>query len=248
MNSLKKLGLTEYESKVYITILEKGKLNAKEISAGSNVPPTSVYPNVKNLVKKGLVQEIKGEAISFYEAIPPSKALGFFMKNKINELQKNTKELAKDLEGLYNKKSFVESKNPILLSFGIGASSQISKEWVSNSNKSVNIMGWGFHKIKNWHRLLGMLKKAAIRGIDVKLIVTDDTLLDDKTINLYAAKNFQVKKAAIRNFSLVICDKKECKITLKNKQLPERMNISVEDPSLAKAMNEYFLSKWKEAK
>ena len=247
MNSLKDLGLTDYESKVYLSILERGKLNAKEIAANSNVPPTSVYPNVKNLVKKGLVQEISGE-VSFYEAIPPSKAWDFFLKNKINELQKNTSSVIKELENVYKKKAFTEPKNPILLSFGVEASSIITNEWVANSKKTVHIMGWGFHKLKYRHKTLGMLKNAALRGIDVKLLITDDTNLDDKTIKMYSKKNFQIRKAPIRNFSLIICDEKVCKITLKNKDLPERMNVSVEDPSLAKAMNEYFLTKWKEAK
>jgi len=246
MNSLKEIGLTDYETKAYIAILENGKLNAREIAANSKIPPTSVYPNVKNLVKKGLVQEVKGE-ISFYEAIPPKKAWDFFLKNKINELEESTKSAVKNLEQIHNKKSFAPSKNPILLSLGIVASSAISTEWMANAKNFVNIMGWGFHKPKNKHKILGKLRNAALRGVDVKLLITDDTNLDEKTINLYKKKNFQIRKAPIRDFSLVICDEKVCKITLKNKQLPDRMNISVEDPSLAKAMNEYFMKKWEEA-
>src|SRR3989338_7597891 len=226
MSSLREIGLTDYETKVYIVILESGKLNAKEIAANSKITPTSVYPNVKNLVKKGLVQEIKGD-VSFYEAIPPSKALNFFLKKKISELEESTKAIAGNLEVIYNKKSFAPSKNPILLSFGIVASSTISTEWVANAKKSVNIMGWGFHKPKNKHKILEKLKNAALRGVDVRLIITDDTNLDEKTIRLYRRKNFQIRKAPIRDFSLVICDEKECKITLKNKQLPERMNVSI---------------------
>jgi len=244
--NLRELGLTDYETRAYLAILENGKLNAREIAANSKIPPTSVYPNVKNLVKKGLVQEVKGE-ISFYEAIPPSKAWDFFQKKKIAEIEEGTKSAIIELDGIYNKKSLAPSKNPILLSFGLVASQTISTEWMANAKKFVNIMGWGFHKPERKHKILGKLKDAAARGVNVKLLITDDTNLDEKTINLYRKKNFQIRKTPIKDFSLIVCDEKVCKITLKNSELPERMNISVEDPSLAKAMNEYFLKKWEEA-
>ena len=49
------------------------------------------------------------------------------------------------------------------------------------------------------------------------------------------------------NFSIFISDGKTCKITLNDKKLLQRLNITVLDQNLAKAMQDYFLLKWEDA-
>ncbi len=53
---LMELGFTEYESKVYITLLTKGPLYASELSLHSGVPRTKIYEAIKGLMKKQLVE------------------------------------------------------------------------------------------------------------------------------------------------------------------------------------------------
>ncbi len=53
---LMELGFTEYESKVYITLLTKGPLYASELSLHSGVPRTKIYEAIKALMKKQLVE------------------------------------------------------------------------------------------------------------------------------------------------------------------------------------------------
>ena len=53
--TLKKLGLTDYEIKVYITLMEYGSLTGREISIKSGVPQGRTYDILSKLEEIGLV-------------------------------------------------------------------------------------------------------------------------------------------------------------------------------------------------
>jgi len=86
MEPLRNLGLTKYESAVYSDLIKNGKSEAKDISRRSKIPPTAVYPFLKSLIEKELIQQVKGE-ISLFEAPPPESALKVFIKGKHDLLE-----------------------------------------------------------------------------------------------------------------------------------------------------------------
>ncbi len=55
-NALKDLGLTEYEAKVYITLVRLNSANASEIAHESDVPRPKIYETLSELEKKDLVE------------------------------------------------------------------------------------------------------------------------------------------------------------------------------------------------
>ena len=56
---LMKMGLTEYESKVMISIVKYGESPAKEISLSSGVPYSRIYDYSNDSLKKGWIKKRK---------------------------------------------------------------------------------------------------------------------------------------------------------------------------------------------
>jgi len=100
---LKSFGLTEYEARVYLVLLEGTELTAEEISSLSNVPLPRVYDVLESLEEKGFVKIISGRPRRF-EAIEPKSAF----QGYVNYLRRSLDREISNLENLFN------SLNPIL--------------------------------------------------------------------------------------------------------------------------------------
>ncbi len=97
------IGLSEYESKVYLSLINLGTAGARKLSINCDVPRTKVYGTLKKLIEYGLVVEIPGAPKKF----SPSKP-----KDSFNTILNITKEKAEDfshivdrLETLYTEHS-----------------------------------------------------------------------------------------------------------------------------------------------
>jgi predicted DNA-binding transcriptional regulator len=74
IESLKTLGLTEYEAKVYSGLVQLGQAEVKQIYEYLEIPKPSVYQSLKTLTDKGLVQIVSSRP-AIYRATPPKIAL-----------------------------------------------------------------------------------------------------------------------------------------------------------------------------
>jgi len=77
------LGLSEYEARVYVTLIESGRANARILSVMSGVPRTKVYSVLKKLIDINLVVEIPEEPRKFAPT-PPEIALKSYLKSYQN--------------------------------------------------------------------------------------------------------------------------------------------------------------------
>lgn len=68
--TLRRLGLTEYESKTYISLVAMGRGSVEEIGEASSVPRTSSYKALQSLEEKGFVESVEGRPIIFMP-LPP---------------------------------------------------------------------------------------------------------------------------------------------------------------------------------
>ena len=73
-------GLSEYEAKVYVSLIEAGAAKARKISAMCGVPRTKVYGVLKKLTDMGLVVEIPEDPRRFSPK-PPKEAFEAYLKS-----------------------------------------------------------------------------------------------------------------------------------------------------------------------
>lgn len=120
-NMLDRLGLTNYEAKTYLSLLEKKQLTAAEVSQIANVPKGRIYDTLEKLEFKGLCHVISGK-VKLYSAVNPTRLMDVLIKlekdkvdlkiskfqeaikkekNLLVEKTKEAQKLAKDLIPLY---------------------------------------------------------------------------------------------------------------------------------------------------
>jgi HTH-type transcriptional regulator, sugar sensing transcriptional regulator len=108
IESLKTLGLTEYEAKVYSALVMFDRAEVKQVYEYLDAPKPSVYQSLRSLTDKGLVQVVNAKP-AIYRATPPKIAIKHMM-----EAHKKAEDMA--LQALEEiEKSRVESDYPDVL-------------------------------------------------------------------------------------------------------------------------------------
>ncbi len=109
IDSLKTLGLTEYEAKVYSALVLFDRAEVKQIYEYLDAPKPSVYQSLKTLTDKGLVQVVNAKP-AVYRAIPPVIAL-----NHMTEIHRKAEEASlRELEELAMSRVDAEDNTEIL--------------------------------------------------------------------------------------------------------------------------------------
>lgn len=101
LESLERLGLTEYESKAYTRLVEHGHLSAKEASKVTGIPYSKIYTTLISLVDKGWVSVKEGRPKK-YRPIEPAFASELALKKQTQALTDASKMINDTLQSLYN--------------------------------------------------------------------------------------------------------------------------------------------------
>ncbi len=99
---LKRLGLTEYESQTYITLLEKGVSGISKISRETGINRPAIYRTIPSLLKRGVISEVVKKKQKMYSAESPEK-LEAIVENLHKEFTEALPELLQDFKGVGNK-------------------------------------------------------------------------------------------------------------------------------------------------
>ncbi len=132
---LRKMGLNAYETDVYIVLLESGQLTAMEISREAKVPYSKIYEVLNSLKEKCWIKSTETRPSKYYP-VPPIEAVAVAKRKLDDEYQDWEKNLAEDLQPLYEKRELVERPD-ILILHGQQAIITKLEEVLKKANKEI---------------------------------------------------------------------------------------------------------------
>jgi sugar-specific transcriptional regulator TrmB/predicted hydrocarbon binding protein len=95
LKKLEEFGLTEYQARVYLALLEFEVATASQIPSASKVPRTKIYGIMRQLHDKGMVQIIPETPLK-YRAVP----FGQFLRKNIKDMREKADELETNIEDI----------------------------------------------------------------------------------------------------------------------------------------------------
>lgn len=101
LDSLKKIGLSENEAKVYLALLELGSSTAQQVAQKAELKRPTTYVQLESLMKRGLVTSFEKGAKTMFRAEDPEHLKQVLEKEK-EEQKEKVGALEKILPGLGN--------------------------------------------------------------------------------------------------------------------------------------------------
>lgn len=238
---LRKIGLTEYEIKIYTTLLKEGPLTGGKLSKISNVPHGRTYEVLLNLVDKCFVS-ITPIKPKIFKAIDPKIAVKYLTNKKISEFADLEKEIPLELEDIKKARAKEEIEEKITITKGKKNERALSENMYRIAKKYIK-------SISTYDIVaLRAREEAKNRGIGLKFIATRITKESQKLIKEDIKNGSAVRFYPLEELRLKIIDGEKSIIVIVNPSNSEdRMAILIESKELTKALEHYFDNIWNKA-
>ncbi|MGC8557462.1 MAG: TrmB family transcriptional regulator [Nitrososphaeria archaeon] len=178
---LKELGLTEYEARVYLTLVTKGSLQGGELALNSGVPRTKVYESVRGLIKKKLVEAYgRPRKFSAVSSPEPFDVIIEQEERKFREL----KSLINEIKSMSQKTGVSSVKGSFQIINGGGIESVVNDMLSKTKDKITLIVNSNtFWIVKKYERQLMSMRLSEVK---VNAIVSpkDSELVNDASTSL----------------------------------------------------------------
>lgn len=252
LNKLKDFSLNSYESKLWVALLSRGISTAGELSDISNVPRSRTYDVLESLEKKGFIIVKVGKPIK-YLAVPPQEVVER-VKKKVSEDADQQTRLLDQL-----KKSDLLDELNLLHTQGVklidptdrsGAFRGRSKVYehlstmVKNAQRSITLMTTKEGIERKQDILLAPLKKAAQKGVQVKLVVPANT---SKEALSQFSKFAEVKQAKLGSRFCLVDNKEILLMLTDDKKVHQDYDCAVwvDAPYFVDYFTKLFDQEWK---
>ena len=173
VSALRRLGLTEYESRIYLALIKMGPKKASEVSFFAQVPRTKAYGAIRELKRKGLLEIVPGKP----ELYVPSSPNEFLMPlvTKLNGEVKDSESAVHELALLYESSKYIKREMPKEIGefWQIDGRQNISNklnELFNGATRSINYSTTASGLIRAYKIHSEMLEKATKRGAVVRVL------------------------------------------------------------------------------
>ncbi len=247
---LKRIGLNQYETSIYIALLKNGSSSAGELSGTAEVPRSRVYDVLLSLEKKGFALAQLTKPVS-YAPVEPDKLIGIMRSeykrefdSKVSELESLKDDLVSTLEPLQSKELLPEHEEPS----GLIKSKKNIHRHIENmfmtSKKSICKMGShaGLREVSEHHH--EHMKNAKNRGIDIKVMGSIGNPGDLSMLR----KVSKVRRIDGIDSRFIIKDGKEALVLLTPEKSEQEIGLLVKNEYFARSMQQIFDHYWEHAK
>ena len=248
---LRELGLTEYETNAYLTLLEKGMLTASECSASSGVPRPRCYDVLRSLMEKGLVKMEPGRPTR-YAVNPPDIGLRNLYKNYKDSVEREleTKErsvrlLSSQLSQIYNREMLDNIEEYVWVSkeeFNPLSYVEMLNE-ASSMFYIVTPYSESIDREKHFYR---SLIDALRRGLEIKLIQPISGIVNFASYDRLVNERMQIRHILNPCGFFSISDDGVSIRLIKNKQYVG--SVRIKDDFTKEMFLDYFMKVWSSGK
>ncbi len=199
------MGLTDYESQVYLSLASLISANAFEISENSGVPRSRTYDVLKSLHKKGFVDITRGKPLK-YSVVPPQDVFEKSRQNIKNQME----EAESEIKTIYENQ-IPKFQAPIWLIYGTDKIVKKEIEIISRAKDTLHIAA-GLMFQDELPKLDESLQKALKRGVLTRIISAPYSITDGKRIDISSGiseLDCEIKTFQIPYLKAIIRDKKE---------------------------------------
>lgn len=195
--SFHKLGLTTFEAKAYLSLLETGNITGYELSKQSGIPSSKVYSVINNLLKKDLVIPLESHPVRYL----PRPAADVIEKCS-SDLRATAVYLKKHLRKIEHPSSHeqVTAKNMI----GEKEIFRKARQIIRETKRTLYLALWR----EEWSHIRTALKKTHSKGVRVLTVAYGPVSIDFGEIYQHAPSDPLFRESQERRFVLVSDDEK----------------------------------------
>lgn len=172
---LRQLGLTEYETQAYLTLVQGNQMSAEEIAKSADIPVPRVYGVLESLKLLGLIVILKGRPKKF-EIISPEEGFQHLIElrkraaeESLRQLEQTSQNVREFLSPIFWRERLRIRPEDLLEALdSLAMAESRTRELISESNKTIDI----FTDIFSWFDAIEEdLTDALKRGVKVRVLM-----------------------------------------------------------------------------
>lgn len=241
-DSLKQIGLTKGEIKVYLSLLELGSTTTGKITKKSKVSGSKVYEILERLQDKGLISSVIKNNVKYFESSSPEKILDY-LNEKEEIIEREKKEIRKIIPDLILRKNNTK-KSEVKVFTGFEGIKTANQDIIDSLKKGEEWLSMGLtSQPKSWEiYFTNKQKERAKKGIKHR------HLLNERYKSLYQTR----KKLPHTQFKFLSKDfemptsieiyKNKVLIFILSKENP--LGIMIESKDVHNSFKKYFDVLW----
>lgn len=259
VEQLQLLGLTQYESEVYVTLLGRPSFTASEVAAESGVPRQRVYDVLERLCGQGLATELRDARIRTFTGVEPAIALRTWLEHERRELEETytkqsayVQELIPTLDALLSSERDLDSSTTVLEQIGDALL------FTNRISDTIDAAGSGFDRMSQLPFLVSLeeqlrqIESARSREVRVRALY-DRAATTDRAIlaylQLFRENGAEIRLADTLPASLYVIDGSRAWIAVRQSKIGEQTHamFSVRHHGFVELLQAAFEQCWQQA-